>query len=101
MLPGAVETEALADYLDSSRRPTSATRCAERTPAPQRHARRTSPRPCCLLASPAASWITGKLLEVDGGAEENLIPHDLPDLDPRTRLRGTPAGPTRSNGALT
>ena len=33
-----------------------------------------------FLASPAASWITGKLLEVDGLAAEDLVPKDIPDL---------------------
>ena len=32
------------------------------------------------LASPAAAWVTGKLLSVDGKSEENLIPSPLPDL---------------------
>jgi 7-alpha-hydroxysteroid dehydrogenase len=32
------------------------------------------------LASPASSFVTGKLLEVDGAARPGLIPHDWPDL---------------------
>ncbi|HEX7097160.1 MAG TPA: SDR family oxidoreductase [Acidimicrobiales bacterium] len=32
------------------------------------------------LCSPAASWVTGQLVAVDGMAAEELIPKDIPDL---------------------
>jgi 7-alpha-hydroxysteroid dehydrogenase len=32
------------------------------------------------LASPAAGYITGKVIEVDGGAEAPTFPDDTPDL---------------------
>jgi 7-alpha-hydroxysteroid dehydrogenase len=35
-----------------------------------------------FLASPASSWITGKLLEVDGSAADELLPSTQPDLQP-------------------
>jgi hypothetical protein len=34
------------------------------------------------LASPAASYITGTIIEIDGGAEAPVFPHDTPDLRP-------------------
>ena len=34
------------------------------------------------LSSPAASWITGKILEIDGGLEEPNLEMGLPDLEP-------------------
>ena len=33
-----------------------------------------------FFASPAASWVTGKLLEVDGAASPDLVPMPIPDL---------------------
>jgi hypothetical protein len=32
------------------------------------------------LAAPAASWVTGKLLEVDGSANPELVPKPIVDL---------------------
>jgi 7-alpha-hydroxysteroid dehydrogenase len=34
------------------------------------------------LASPAASYVTGKVIELDGGAEAPVFPDDTPDLRP-------------------
>ena len=34
------------------------------------------------LASPAASYITGKIIEIDGGAEAPVFPDTTPDLRP-------------------
>ena len=37
------------------------------------------------LASPAASYITGKIIEIDGGAEAPTFPDDTPDLRPANK----------------
>jgi NAD(P)-dependent dehydrogenase (short-subunit alcohol dehydrogenase family) len=37
------------------------------------------------LASPAASYVTGKIIEIDGGAEAPVFPHDTPDLRPANK----------------
>jgi 7-alpha-hydroxysteroid dehydrogenase len=37
------------------------------------------------LASPAASYITGKIIEIDGGAEAPVFPNTTPDLRPANK----------------
>ena len=37
-------------------------------------------RAALFFAAPASSWITGKLLEVDGAAPAGLFPNESPDL---------------------
>ena len=81
VLPGAIETDALATYLSTRgaeiRTTMHANTLMRRNGTPQDIADAV-----LFLASPAACWITGKLLEVDGGAAENLVPKALPDLEP-------------------
>lgn len=81
VLPGAIETDALATYLSTRgaeiRDIMHANTLMRRNGTPQDIADAV-----LFLASPAASWITGILLEVDGGAAENLVPKALPDLEP-------------------
>lgn len=76
VLPGAVETAALQRYVPPEVREQMAARTAMR--------RNGTPADIALavlfLASPAASWITGKLLEVDGLAPADLVPKGIPDL---------------------
>jgi 7-alpha-hydroxysteroid dehydrogenase len=76
--PGAIETDSLAGWLDQF----SAVReqMIERT-AMRRNGRVADIALACLyLASPASSWVTGKILEVDGMAQHDLIDKHLPDL---------------------
>lgn len=79
VLPGAVETESLKRWL--------ATLPGElRQTMIERTAMRRNGEPddiataAVYLASPAASWVTGKLLEVDGSAQPELVPKPIVDL---------------------
>ena len=79
VLPGAVETDSLRAWLerqDPKLREGMLSRIAmRRLGQPQDIADAV-----LFLASPASSWITGKLLEVDGLAQPDLMPNRLPDL---------------------
>jgi 7-alpha-hydroxysteroid dehydrogenase len=79
VLPGAIETAALKWWLDSK---DASARDEMRQNTPMR--RNGIPEdvaPAVLfLVSPAASWVTGKLIEVDGGAVSDVLPSRLPDL---------------------
>jgi 7-alpha-hydroxysteroid dehydrogenase len=81
VLPGAVETDALAWWLsrqgDDVREQMVANTLMRRNGTPQDIADAV-----LFFASPAAEWITGKLLEVDGASAEDLLPSGLPDLEP-------------------
>ena len=79
VLPGAVETAALKRFLD-------ALDPSMREGMKQRTLMRRNGHPDDIAAavmffvSPAASWVTGKLLEVDGAASADLVPMPIPDL---------------------
>lgn len=79
VLPGAIETDSLRTWLqrqDPALREGMLGRIAmRRLGQPQDIADSV-----LFLASPASSWITGKLLEVDGLAQPDLMPNRLPDL---------------------
>jgi 7-alpha-hydroxysteroid dehydrogenase len=79
VLPGAVETDALRGFLD---RLTPDVRDAMHAATPMR--RNGTPEDIAAAAlyllSPASSWVTGKLVEVDGAAFSPLIPNRQPDL---------------------
>ena len=76
VLPGAIETAALRNYVGPEIRAEMARRTAMR--------RNGTPEDIALavlfLASDASSWITGQLLDVDGLAPDDLVPREMPDL---------------------
>jgi 7-alpha-hydroxysteroid dehydrogenase len=79
VLPGAIETDALSGYLEMLD-PGVREEMIRRTAMRRNGTADDIASATLFLASPAASWVTGKLLEVDGKAEENLIPSKSPDL---------------------
>jgi 7-alpha-hydroxysteroid dehydrogenase len=79
ILPGAVETDALRKFLDRIG-PDVRQTMFERTRMRRNGMAEDIANAALYLASPAAGWVTGKLLEVDGMAAEELIPKDVPDL---------------------
>jgi 7-alpha-hydroxysteroid dehydrogenase len=79
VLPGAIETEALRGWLDS--KGAEARRLMESRTPMRRNGLPEDIAPAVLyLASPAAAWVTGKLLEVDGGMLGEVLPSQQPDL---------------------
>ncbi len=75
---GAVETSALAPVLpEELRREMEA-----RTPMARIGTVEDIALAALYLASPAASWVTGKIFEIDGGAEVSTWPFAPPKLQP-------------------
>jgi 7-alpha-hydroxysteroid dehydrogenase len=79
VLPGAVETDSLGAWLEQQD-PTLREGMLERIAMRRLGQPQDIADAVLYLASPAASWITGKLLEVDGLAQPDLMPNRLPDL---------------------
>jgi len=79
ILPGAIETAALSRALVAMDPSVRAAMIAN-TPMRRNGAPEDVAAAAVYLCSPAASWVTGKLLEVDGSAGEGLIARDIPDL---------------------
>ena len=78
ILPGATETPALRDFLDNAD-PKLRVMMVERTRLRRNGTVDDVANAAVYLASPAASWVTGTLLEVDGGAVDELRER-FPDL---------------------
>ena len=78
ILPGCVETEALRGFMDAM--PDVRATLHSKTPMRRNGAPEDIASAALFFASPASSWITGKLLEVDGAAPAGLFPNDAPDL---------------------
>ena len=76
--PGAIETDSLAGWLDQFGEVRD--KMIERT-AMRRNGRVADIALACLyFASPASAWVTGKILEVDGMAQHELIDKHIADL---------------------
>lgn len=76
VLPGAIETAALRNYVG----PDVREEMARRTPMRRNGTPNDIALAVLFLASPASSWTTGQLLDVDGLAPEDLVPREMPDL---------------------
>ena len=70
---GATLTSALAPFLDAD----SKAKMEELTPMGRLGEVEDIALAALYLASPAASWVTGKILEVDGGTEGTNWPFDF------------------------
>lgn len=79
VLPGAIETDALRGYLDDYG-PEVREQMIERTAMRRNGLPDDIASAALFLASPAASFITGRLLGVDGMASSGLMPREMPDL---------------------
>jgi 7-alpha-hydroxysteroid dehydrogenase len=79
--PGVVETDALKAALTDELR----ARIVTATPLHRLATVADVANTARWLASPAASYVTGKIIEIDGGAEAPVFPDDTPDLRPANR----------------
>ncbi|MCX5998930.1 MAG: SDR family oxidoreductase, partial [Chloroflexi bacterium] len=68
--PGSISTDSLASLLD----PASRQKMADLTPMKRLGEPEDIALGALYLATPAARWVTGKILEVDGGMEKTNMP---------------------------
>jgi 7-alpha-hydroxysteroid dehydrogenase len=76
LAPGVVSTEALDGALDESTR----RHILEATPLHRLAGVDDVANAALWLASPEAGYVTGKIIELDGGAERPVFPDPSPDL---------------------
>lgn len=74
--PGVVATPGVDGALDAPTRQ----RIVDATPLHRLATVDDVARVAVWLASPASSYITGKIIEIDGGAEAPVFPDDSSDL---------------------
>jgi 7-alpha-hydroxysteroid dehydrogenase len=79
--PGVVDTDGLRTVLNDELR----RRIVAATPLHRLSTVADVANTARWLASPAASYITGKVIEIDGGAEAPTFPDDTPDLRPANK----------------
>jgi len=68
--PGSIMTDALRNFLDEA----SLQKMCDLTPMKRLGEAEDIALAALYLASPAAAWVTGKVLEVDGGMETTNMP---------------------------
>lgn len=78
VFPGATETDAFRGFLEMA--PHVRESMHAKTPMRRNGTPADIAAAVTFFASPAASWVTGKLLEVDGAAPPGLFPAEHPDL---------------------